>query len=66
MGELLAPSIFGPPEYEVKVVPLAVADPAPGAGDPNLDVAGAHVHVEEQVTLEQLQSKEMSRLQKIK
>ena len=50
----------------MKVVPLAVADLAPGAGDPNLDVAGAHVHVEEQVTLEQLQSKEMSRLQEIK
>ena len=43
-------------------VPFAITDPSLSARHSNLDVASAHVQVEKQVTIIQLQPEKMPRL----
>ena len=46
----------------VECMPFAITDSTPGPGHSDLDVAGAHVQMEKEVTIKKLQPKKMSRL----
>lgn len=52
--------LLGP--LHVECMPFAITDSTPGPRHSDLDVAGAHVQMEKEVTLKKLQPKKMSRL----